>query len=255
NFESGPQGFTINNGPQPGHVAGLWHLSTGRGTQAGHSPVTSFYFGQGEGPNGGGNYNVGNTAGNITSAPITLPTSTPLTVSFNYGLQTEGNGSFDVASVQVSTNGGATFTTVASSTSSAQLPLSSTWRAAAFDLSAFAGQTILLRFNFDTVDSTANTSEGWYVDDVQLSTPGTWTDYYSISVGANDIASVPLKQLTGSGANVFVENGSGTVLASGVAGAANYDRGISNLTLVTPGTYYVRVSGGAAVTYSLVVTR
>src|SRR5262249_48799438 len=46
-----------------------------------------------------------------------------------------------------------------------------------------------------------------------------------------------------------------TVLATGAAGAANYDRGIANLVLATAGTYYVRVSGGAAATYSLVLTR
>src|SRR5262245_45762318 len=158
-FESGTQGFTVNNGPVSGHVPGLWHLSTGRGAQTGHSPVTSFYFGQGEGPSGGGNYNVGNTAGNVTSAPLALPGSGPVSLSFNYVLQTEGNGSFDVASVQVSNNGGATFTTNASSTSSAQLPLSTTWRAASFDLSSFAGQTVLLRFNFDTIDSISNNFE------------------------------------------------------------------------------------------------
>src|SRR5262249_56702606 len=73
NYESGQQGFVINNGPQPGHVAGLWHLSTGRGAQSGHSPVTSFYFGQGEGPGGGGNYNDGNTAGTVPSGPIHRP--------------------------------------------------------------------------------------------------------------------------------------------------------------------------------------
>src|SRR5262249_27018309 len=112
----------------------------------------------------------------------------------------------------------------------------------------------LLRFNFDTIDSIANTFEGWYVDDVQLSTPASWNDYYAFSVGAGDVVSVALKHLTGSGANVFVENAS-TMLASGVAGATNYERGISNLALSTPGTYYVRVSGGGAVTYSLVVTR
>src|SRR5262249_2471574 len=156
-----------------GHVAGLWHLSTGRGSQAGHSATHSFYFGQGEGPNGGGNYNVGNTAGNITSAAIALPGSGPITPSFNYVLQAEGNsGSFDLATVQVSTNGGASFSTIASSANAAQLPLSATWRAASFDLSAFAGQTIRLRFNFDTVDSVLNNFEGWYVDDVQLSGPG-----------------------------------------------------------------------------------
>src|SRR5262249_58001928 len=37
-FEMGQQGFVINNGPLPGRVAGLWHLSTGRGAQSGHSP-------------------------------------------------------------------------------------------------------------------------------------------------------------------------------------------------------------------------
>src|SRR5262245_38436125 len=156
-FESGQQGFVINNGPQPGHVAGLWRLSTGRGSQTGHSPVTSFYFGQGEGPGGGGNYNVGNTAGSITSGPNALPNNPGVAIAFNYVLQTEGNGGFDVASVQVSNNGGATFTTVASSTDPASLPLSGVWRNASFSLGAFAGQTVLIRFNFDTVDSIPNT--------------------------------------------------------------------------------------------------
>src|SRR5262249_39909019 len=131
-FESGQQGFVINNGPQPSHVAGLWHLSTGRGAQPGHSQATSFYFGQGEGPGGGGNYDVGNTAGTITSAPIAIPNSPSVNMSFNYVLGTEGNGSFDVASLQVSNNGGATFATIASSTNAAQLPLSSVWRNASF---------------------------------------------------------------------------------------------------------------------------
>ena len=174
-FESGQQGFVINNGPQPGHVAGLWHLSTGRGAQTGHSPVTSFYFGQGEGPGGGGNYNVGNTAGTITSGPIALPNNPGVALAFNYVLQTEGNGTFDLASVQVSNNGGATFTTIASSANAAQLPLSSVWRNASFSLAAFAGQTVLIRFSFDTLDGILNNFEGWYVDDVQLTAPGAWT--------------------------------------------------------------------------------
>src|SRR5262249_56506625 len=66
-FESGAGGYTINNGPQPGHVAGLWHLSTGRGAQTGHSPPHSLYFGPGGGPGGGGNYNVGTTPRHSTS--------------------------------------------------------------------------------------------------------------------------------------------------------------------------------------------
>jgi hypothetical protein len=254
-FESGQQGFVINNGPQPGHVAGLWHLSTGRGTQSGHSPVTSFYFGQGEGPGGGGNYNVGNTAGTITSGPIALPNSPGVGVAFNYVLQTEGNGSFDVASVQVSNNGGATFTTIASSASPAQLPLSGAWRNASFSLGAFAGQTVLIRFSFDTVDGILNNFEGWYVDDVQLAAPGAWNDYYSFSASANDVVSAALENLSGAGTNVFLEDCVGTVLATGAGGSTNYDSGIRNFLITTGGTYFLRVSGTVAATYSLVVTR
>src|SRR5215467_1983247 len=254
-FESGQQGFVINNGPQPGHVAGLWHLSTGRGAQSGHSPVTSFYFGRGEGPGGGGNYNVGNTAGTITSGPIALPNTPGLGLAFNYVLQTEGNGSFDVASVQVSANGGATFTTIASSASPAQLPLSGAWRNASFSLAAFAGQTVLIRFSFDTVDSILNNFEGWYVDDVQVTSPAPWSDYYSISASANDVVSAALKNLSGAGANVFLEDCAGTVLATGAGGSTNYDSGVRNFLITTGGTYFLRVSGTVAATYNLVVTR
>jgi hypothetical protein len=255
-FESGQQGFVINNGPLPGHVAGLWHLSTGRGLQSGHSPVTSFYFGQGEGPGGGGNYNVGNTAGTITSGPIALPNSPGLALSFNYVLQTEGtNPTFDLASVQVSNNGGATFTTIASSAFATQLPLSSVWRNASFSLAAFAGQTVLIRFSFDTVDSILNNFEGWYVDDVQLTSPGAWNDYYSFSASDNDVVSAALEHLSGVGANVFLEDCEGTVLATGAGGSTNYDRGIRNFPITDGGTYFLRVSGTVAATYNLVATR
>src|SRR5439155_24634245 len=45
-FESGLQGWTINNNiVGTGTAAGLWHLSTRRGVDANHSPVTSFYYG------------------------------------------------------------------------------------------------------------------------------------------------------------------------------------------------------------------
>jgi hypothetical protein len=254
-FESGQQGFVINNDPPPLHVTGLWHLSTGRGAQSGHSPVTSFYFGQGEGAGGGGNYNVGNTAGTITSGPIALPNRPGLGLTFNYVLQTEGNGSFDVASVQVSNNGGATFTTIASSTNPASLPLNGVWRNASFSLAAFAGQTVLIRFSFDTRDNIANNFEGWYVDDVQLTAPATWNDYYSFSAGANGVVSAALKNLSGVGTNVFLEDCAGTVLATGDGGSTNYESGIRNFLITTGGTYFLRVSGTVAATYDLVVTR
>src|SRR5262245_38464600 len=250
-FESGQQGFVINNGPQPGHVAGLWHLSTRRGTQSGHSPVTSFYFGS----EASGNYNVGNTAGTITSGPIALPNSPGVGLAFNYVLLTEGNGSFDQASVQVSSNGGATFTTIASSTNPASLPLSGVWRNASFSLAPFAGQTVLIRFSFDTLDGILNNFEGWYVDDLQLTAPAIWNDYYSFSASANDVVSAALKNLSGGGANVSLEDCTGTVLAAGSGGATNYESGVRNFLITYGGTYFLRVSGSIAATYDLVVTR
>lgn len=250
-FESGQQGFVINNGPLPARVAGLWHLSTRRSAEAGHSPTTSFYFGS----EATGNYNVGATAGTIISAPIALPNIPGLGLAFNYVLRTEGNGAFDVASVQVSNNGGATFTTIASSTSAASLPLSATWRSASFSLAAFAGQTVLIRFSFDTVDNVSNAFEGWYVDDVQLTSPGGWNDYYSFSASASDVVSVAMKNVVGTNTNVSLEDGTGTVLVTGVSGPTNYDKAVGNFTVPTAGTYLLHVTGTIPATYDLVVTR
>ena len=113
-FESGQAGYVINNNVRgTGTSAGLWHLSTRRGTETGHSAVTSFYYGS----DSTGTYDTGAAnAGTITSPSILLASSGTITLSFNYVLATEGNsGVFDLATVQVSNNGGSTFTTVASS--------------------------------------------------------------------------------------------------------------------------------------------
>jgi type II secretory pathway pseudopilin PulG len=45
------------------------------------------------------------------------------------------------------------------------------WSQYEINLSAYAGQTIQVRFSFDTVDALNNDFEGWYIDDVQLSAP------------------------------------------------------------------------------------
>jgi hypothetical protein len=131
-FESGPAGYAINNNIRgTGASAGLWHLSTRRGTQPGHSPVTSFYYGS----EATGTYNTGAAnAGSITSPFLLVPAGGPAALSLNYVLQTESPTGFDTANVQVSTNGFATFTTVGSR--STNLPNSSTWRAFTADLSA-----------------------------------------------------------------------------------------------------------------------
>src|SRR5262249_42842031 len=183
------------------------------------------------------------------------PNNSGVGLAFNYVLQTEGNDpNFDVASVQVSNNGGATFTTIASSTAVAQLPLSGAWRNASFSLAAFAGQTVLVRFSFNTVDSILNNFEGWYVDDVQLTAPGAWNDYYSFSASANDVVSAALKNQSGIGTNVFLEDCAGTVLATGAGGSTNYDSGIRNFLITPRGTYFLPATGTGAAPSNPVAT-
>ncbi len=252
-FESGAGGFTINNNTiGTGANAGLWHLSTRRGSQTGHSPVTSFYYGS----ETGGTYETGaRNGGSITSPVISLPAGASQ-LSFNYVLQTEGNGSYDRAQVQISTNNFATFTTLLTSTSSASLPLSSTWRAATASLAAFAGQNVQIRWIFDTIDSSFNGYEGWYVDDVAIQPPPPPpADYYAFTLAAGDTATVALEALPAGTLSLTLLDPSGAAVALGAGGPTNVDRVIQNFRATTSGLYRALVTASTTVDYNLVVTR
>jgi hypothetical protein len=168
NFESGLQGFTINN--SYGSSNGLWHLSSGRAADAGHSPSNSLYYGHNETLAGGGNYDTGSANGGVVvSPPLTLPAGVPaVTLSFNYLMNVESYSDYDVAFVEISTNNGTTFAPIAVKDSLGGLTnlTAGLWVADTLDISAFAGQTIRLRFRFDTIDGYNNDTEGWYVDDI-----------------------------------------------------------------------------------------
>jgi hypothetical protein len=177
-FESGAQGFTVENAPPADYISGLWHLSTGRGLQPGHSANTSFYYGQSEGPNGGGTYSqdvMTPSTGTITSPLIALPAGGPfpLVMDFNYVLATRvpspssPASDEDIAAVQI--NAGSGWTTLQRYDVVAE---SSKWSMSKpLDLTAYAGTTIQLRWLFDTVRGPAGRRpEGWYVDDIQITT-------------------------------------------------------------------------------------
>src|SRR6185369_4980283 len=184
-FESGTNNFVIDNTPPSGAATGLWHHSTGRGAQTGHTATHSFSYGSGEGANGGGTYSTSSqrNTGKLTSPATLIPAGAQLT--FNYILQTESLTNYDTAEVQISTNGFASYSTVASRTTN--LPNVSSWTAvAAIDLSSFAGQTAQIRWVFDTLDGVGNTYEGWYVDDVQITAPTTGYDYYAVSLAVGE---------------------------------------------------------------------
>ena len=221
-------GFVIDNTvPLTGSTdqqPGLWHLSIGRGNDAGHSVTHSLYYGQDETALGGGNFNVGRSAGFVDSPAVDLTAVSGAELSFNYLIETEGSpGFFDQAKVLVSIDGGTTFSEILSNRD-ALIEGGGSWREASYNLSAFVGQTIDLRFSFDSVDSIANQFEGWYIDDVVIRpfyTLGNPDVALSLTQGPDSVAGIG--DFTGDGIDDYaVLNNDGTThrtfIVSGIDG-------------------------------------
>jgi len=119
--------------------------------------------------------------------PVTVPTGAGATLTFN-ALWNEEQG-WDFGFVQVSTDGGATYTSLAcTNTNSDNVPnahplvlqnvpgysgLQTTFRTESCDLSAYTGRTVILMFrgvtDWETIGNDADTAnDGWFVDDIVL---------------------------------------------------------------------------------------
>lgn len=154
-------------------VSGLWHWisssrnGNGRGNPCwiSYSPHGAFWYGQ----DVSCDYYTGDTtAGNLTSPLISLAGFTRAQLRFRtwWNIEIQEPCCYDVRSVQVSTDGGSTWTTLGN------LPgvsSSGGWVLAVTSLNAYVGQTVQIRFRFNSVDSNYNTHQGWYVDDVVIS--------------------------------------------------------------------------------------
>ncbi|MBE7386003.1 MAG: trypsin-like serine protease [Leptolyngbya sp. SIO1E4] len=174
-------GFTVDNTGAP--VPGLWHLTTGRGAQPGHSPEHSLYFGQNESAIGGGNYDVGHTAGRVTSPEIDLTGLVSAELTFNYFLNVEFSSQVDDVQVLVAQNNGS-FQPLASKGDPLTVVSNAAerWLEASIDLSDYVGSTVQVQFDFDTVDSLINGLEGWFIDDVVVQ--GVGSDRHTVVLGA-----------------------------------------------------------------------
>lgn len=95
------------------------------------------------------------------------------------------NCGWDERFVSVSTNGGATWTDVAFGGEEGA------WRQVSADLSAYAGQSILLRLRFASVDWWLNQYRGWFVDEIKLEygVPGPVTYCTSTVTGPTNVFS------------------------------------------------------------------
>ena len=246
---------------------GLWHNSVGHKYEAGHSAISSMYFGAGEkyqqkgrqpetftkgtyevvkkGKGGGAQA----AAGHITSPNIGLQVGAQVTVDFNYILQTDGVANQDNAKLQIlRSSDGAVLKEVKYD----DVAESSVWRAAnTVDISAFAGQTVQLRFSFNTENEQNNKFEGWYVDDVVVrqTVPH---DNYSFTIATDQRVTVVLQ--SAGDVNVMLRNAAGTAtLATSAPGPINVSRIIYNYDLPGAGTYNLAITGQANADYTMLV--
>ena len=162
-FNSGNNGFTFVPDPDAPST-NLWHRTAHRFV----SPTNCMYYGI----EGAWTYATTNlrNAGNLQSPSLSLAgIAAPISLSFDHLLKTEGGTAFDQATVLISTDSGATWTALISTTNLVNpLIQSANFTNLAVDLSAYAGRDIVLRFNVDTVDGLVNNYEGWYLDDVVI---------------------------------------------------------------------------------------
>ena len=143
---------------------GLWHLVTSSGCASpGHSsPVRAMYYGQ----DASCDYDTGNTtAGNLVSPEIAgITAASTLTFDYFREVEFETSDAYDRTLVSVRQVGGS-WTTVWSKDS--RDTSENTWTSSdPISLAAWAGQTIEVRFRFDSVDEISNDFTGWMIDDV-----------------------------------------------------------------------------------------
>ena len=144
---------------------GLWHISSVRSA----SPSNSAWYGD----ETNGDYDTG--AANSGSMQRSVDLTNVSTLDFDYHLDNEESpgvttGTWDIFSVGVSTDSGGTWTTIADHTTTPALldnfDGSGIFTAVSLDLSAYTGQTVKIRFFFDTVDGSFNNFQGTFVDNI-----------------------------------------------------------------------------------------
>lgn len=138
-------------------ATGLWKLTTNQAASATHS----WWFGDST----DGYYQT--FSGTLTSPYLTIPASGSYFLRFNSRYHTESATPYmDQRIVQISVNGG-TFKDVYQFYDD---PVDTWLPSPAIDLSPYAGKSIQVRFYFNALDSYLDSYEGWYVDDLNIST-------------------------------------------------------------------------------------
>ncbi|MCB9135611.1 MAG: pre-peptidase C-terminal domain-containing protein [Anaerolineales bacterium] len=140
---------------------GQWNLLDH--APAAHGGTFTAWYGTGDFDTG--SYDTGApNAGDLTSPPIPIPgTGTPYLRFYSWYVAEPGTH-WDQRWVQISADGGP-FTNTYQMTGDP----ASTWVQSPFiDLAPYVGQTIRIRFHFETLDARYNGFRGWLIDDLQV---------------------------------------------------------------------------------------
>lgn len=143
--------------------ANLWHISD----YYSNSPDHSWWCGI----ESQGNYDNGQRINNALITPeislVGLPSA--FLQFFEYYETEEG---YDFCMVDVTTNNGATWIPLRGQFGNAPSGSSDDWILRGYDLSPFAGNSIKIRFYFDTGDNTYQDYTGWFIDDIMVLNAG-----------------------------------------------------------------------------------
>ncbi|MCH8046641.1 MAG: tandem-95 repeat protein [Planctomycetes bacterium] len=239
--------YEANMDVDPGWVMqGEWQYGQPTG---GLDPVSGF-----TGPNVVGYNLAGNYPNSLPVQYATTPSfstlgATDVSLSFMRWLRIES--CCDRAAVEVSNDGGISWTNVWSGTS-----LDSTWMPQTFDISAIADDRpdVRLRWSMGPTDGSV-TYTGWNIDDVLVfgSTP-TMPDWYRFELADGQSASLALQHLSRGLSSLELYDAAGTRLALDAGRVAQIGPVRDTTSDGLTEDFFVRVSGTAG-EYSLVVTR
>ena len=152
-------------------ATGLWSNKAGTGVDG--TPAWWYQDAETDYATGAANY------GWLTSPPIQIPATGTYYLRFAYRYATETQGTvWDQRWVQIAVNG-QDFEGFYQLSEDPQIAETTSWLTSpALSLSAFSGNTIQVRFAFNTLDATLNAYQGWGIDNFSVTTtpPAACTD-------------------------------------------------------------------------------
>ncbi|MGM0581172.1 MAG: S8 family serine peptidase, partial [Bacteroidota bacterium] len=139
----------------------LWHITDVNSS----SPVNSWNCAI----EGGSDYDTGNRINTAVISPeINLNTFSNDSIFLTFRESYETEGGWDYCMVDITTDNGVNWQPLRGTASDNSAPSGSSngWITSEYDLSAFKGETVKLRFYFDTKDEVSQNFPGWFFDDV-----------------------------------------------------------------------------------------